>query len=107
MAAVRAVGSATTNSDPHLSWLPAASTRVGSRAMVMVKPAEHGDGHDVPRITAGLPWCRDRNALGQPLMRSRGVVIWEGGLVEHACCVPFTEDDDVMRTRILASPEAA
>ena len=66
------------------------------RAVVMVQPAEHRHGDDPARITAGFAWRRNRNALAEPLMRARRVVISETVLVEHALHVPLTVNDHVI-----------
>jgi len=40
--------------------------------VVVMRPAEHGNGDDLVCVAAGLPCYRNRNALGQPLMMNWG-----------------------------------
>jgi hypothetical protein len=62
----------------------------------MMQPSEYGHSDDLARIVTGPPWFRNRNALGQPLMWSRRVVISECVLPKRAPHVPLTEDDHVV-----------
>ena len=61
----------------------------------MMRPAKNRHSDDLARIAAGLPWCRNRDALSQLLVWPHGVEI-PGVLAEHALHVPLTEDDDVI-----------
>ena len=62
----------------------------------MMKPSEHGNGDDAGKVGSRFERLRDRHALADPLVRTRGVEIPKAVLAEHSLEVALAQDDHVI-----------
>jgi len=61
-----------------------------------MKPSEHGNGDDAGKVGSRFERLRDRHALADPLVRTRGVEIPKAVLAEHSLEVALAQDDHVI-----------